>query len=197
METISVYLMAAPDSDCTKGSVIRHVFDFIEETFGVDAKSRLIDLALECNLKYSAITAASWFPTADYFKLLNTAIAQFAGTAPKELCITLGKYILSHDLRGIYRIFVSMLPQQAVISKAGRIWRQYHSKGAITVDNLTHDSCILTLSRDKDPNLYEWYIAVGGAIATIEVSGGKNAKYEILKGDHHGSLRFTFRCTWN
>ncbi|MBN1959969.1 MAG: hypothetical protein JW841_03415 [Deltaproteobacteria bacterium] len=188
--------MAIPSGDFTKGSVIRRIFEFIEQSFGHQAKKQLDNFAAEINLSSNMVTTSSWFPTSDYFKLLDITVELFSNGQAKQLCINLGKYALEKDLKGIYRAFVRILSPQAVLSKGGRIWRQYHSEGEWLANEIKQNSCKITLLRNKNSNLHEWYVALGGTVATIGIAGGKNVQYKVIKGDMPESSCFEFNCVW-
>jgi hypothetical protein len=164
-----------------KGLAFRGMMGSLERMQGVEAVHRTFDrlpAALAKTARAELFVTQAWYPLSDYARLLH-AITE----------ATL------HDLRGVYRILVSMLSPTFLMKRAPMVFNRYYDTGRMVIDAVPgiatarYEGC-------KGFDQLLWNDAIYGSSGVLEACGAKDVDFRIVSGGGDGDDGCIVRFIW-
>lgn len=144
---------------CTKGVAWHNMLAYIKEFFPPGSLEKIraqISREDDFILFGKPILPISWVDYNAYMRFFF-ALDRVMGKGDNQLVWDITIWATRYNLRGIYKMFFSMISHQTVIGHAGSIWRQYYNRGKIEVlyNRETGNALKVTEYPDIPPG-HEW-----------------------------------------
>lgn len=118
----------------TKTVHLKSYLAFLHERGGADDVERVLaELTPEDReIAVHASQAGEWLDCDRWWRLLTTA-DRVLGCGDLQLVREIGAFDAKRNLSGVYRVFLSFLTPDFIMSRASLIWKQYYDTGRIEV----------------------------------------------------------------
>ena len=140
-----------------------------------------------------------WYPLTAYAEL-SRVIDRIYGAGDRKLIWTLGRYSADEALHGIYKMFYKVSSPDWVIKMAATVWKQYYDTGRVSIElePVPKGRSLVMTVTDFDTPSPELWLSIGGWLhRTIELSGGKNVRVEMLGAGPASGPRAQYRVAWD
>jgi len=156
---------------------------FVTKRYGSKKWDEVLGLMKEAtqNQYKRHLTPKTWIDYDQVVDMLKAMKKTFGDDEPKIL-IELGKHNSEENLRVTQRIIMKILSVEWVLKMAARLWKGRVRDGGILIiqrKGKKHGMGILDKFPDPQPEWLEYLI--GWFTRTIELSGGRNVKVELVK----------------
>jgi hypothetical protein len=180
-----------------KGSILLSRFQFLDDRCTPEQKEELIKhLSSELRAKVqTGIIGSKWYPIEDYIDYLIVFKAVI-GQGKNDIIVELGRYSAQKTLRGIYKLFVKIGSPEFYLKRISVIWKQIFDFGETKAVISKAKRCEVIVTGTGDIPDEFTHALYGWMIGTLEISGAKNVKVEILEypSDNHETIRL--QGTW-
>ncbi len=142
------------------------------------------------------ILLTAWYPYKLYTDLLKI-LDKTVGNGDFSYCITQGKLSAEHDLKTIYRIFLTFTDPKMLITRAMSVWSSYYDTGIAEVNILSNNEATVIIKDFPDIDIAHVKNIQGWLEQFLSMCKFKEVKSEIAQcqwyGDPITELRFTFK----
>jgi hypothetical protein len=116
------------------------------------------------------------------------------GKGDKQLIVNANSEIARSDIKGLYRIFFTLLTTNMLAKNAPALWKQYYNAGKLTVAFPKPKHITLTITDIPDIPLHHEYANYGYMTECWRMTGAKNVQTAhpacIARGDQTCVLAF-------
>ena len=180
-----------------KGVAILGLIKFIKKN-QKDTLPKIINALPPETKKYmdEHILLTAWYPYKLYTDLLKT-LDKSAGSGDLSYCITQGRLSAEHDLKTIYKIFLTFVDPKTLITRAMSVWSSYYDSGVAEVNIISKNEATVTIKDFPDIDMAHVKNVQGWLEQFLGMCKFKEIKSEIAScqcyGDPITKLRFTFK----
>lgn len=118
----------------TKAVHLKSYLEFLHERVGENGAERVLAALTPEDREVLARPSLSneWLDCDLWWRLLTTA-DRVLGRGDLQLVREIGAFDAKRNLNGVYRVFLSFLRPEFIMSRASLIWKQYYDTGRIEV----------------------------------------------------------------
>jgi hypothetical protein len=179
-----------------KGTGWKGIYEYLIKTNGTEGFERLLAALSpeDRDLFSKGILPVSWIDYGTFVRVLLTA-DKVLGKGDKSWLKAAETYSAWHDLRGIYRAFISLTSPEFVLGNIGRFWGQYFDEGQLTIAWRGEKSGALKLVNVSHMPLYHEYDHIPYMEEAFRMTQrGKNIRGThpkcLARGDDHCLYEF-------
>lgn len=147
----------------------------------------------------AGVMAHHWYPL-DLYIQLSRSIDRVLGNGDLKLVWELGRYSAEESLQGIYKVFLSIASPEFIVSSAATIWKQYYDTASLKVvkegvaDERKHVRMTVLGFQQEDDAIW---LSIGGWVErTLQLSGGKKVKVDLVRTGLRAGVNCEFACSW-
>lgn len=189
---------AEPLIGCTKGVAWNNMLRYVKENFpeGSTEKIRAAITPEDDQILFGKpILPVSWVDYQAYMRFFFM-LDQVLGAGDKKMVWDISIWAAQQNLRGIYKVFLSILSPEAVIKNSDMVWKQYYNRGRLAQLWMRNRSNALKLTDFPDiPPGHEWnqlpFMEEAMRLAGAKDVRGKHTQC-IARGDDHCLFEFTW-----
>ncbi|MCD4814138.1 hypothetical protein K8S19_10660 [bacterium] len=180
-----------------KGTALIPRLKYIDEQGTPEQKERILTQlspVFQADIRKN-IYVGMWYPF-EYYIEINRAMDKVFGSGDFTMIPQFGKYSAEHSLKGVYKFFYKVGSPDFIIMRATKVWNQYFENGTLTAEKEGTKQVRMIL---LDVEMYadEHNLSVLGWVKrTLELSGGKNVKSDIVKHRKKGDPHCEIVSSW-
>ena len=136
-----------------------------------------------------------WYPDQAMIDMLLVA-DKVCGRGDKNVLRAIGRFDAERNLRGVYKMFISLTSPHFLIKNAARVWRQFFDEGDVETRHFEETSGVLVVRNFSDMPLYHEVNQMPFMERALEMCGCRNVRGAHLACLARGDDRCEFRYTW-
>lgn len=188
-------MTSSPPPYGTKGTHVLKAREWIDGKLGPGSFERIVRGQEEVDASWNPISPVMWYSVPVLCQVLAVAGAE-VGLSLQETSKAVAELNAQHDLRTLYKFFMSVLGPVKVMSQTSQMFRTYVNFGEVRVTRNVHG--IFEGEAVGIPHrLTPWFngITLGFLPQAIAAAGGRSPVAEILGGirDQRDSTLYTVR----
>ncbi len=178
-----------------KGTGWKGALEYLDKTYGPEGMRKLLAALDEPDRQILSkpILPISWLDFSAYIRIILTA-DKVLGSGDHKLIEAASVYNAQKDLKGVYKLFLSVTSPRFVISNAQRLWRQYNDEGDLSVEWRGSKEGVLYIRNYPDIPLHHELDQLPYMIEALKMSGCKNVQARhvqcIARGDEQCRTEF-------
>lgn len=142
------------------------------------------------------ILLTAWYPYNLYTDLLK-ALDKIVGTGDLSYCKEQGRLSAEHDLKTIYKVFLTFVDPKILITRAMSVWGSYYDTGIAEAYIISKNEVKVTIKEFPSIELAHVKNVQGWLEQFLSMCNFEKITSEIVKcqcyGDQETELRFTFK----
>ena len=146
------------------------------------------------------ILLTAWYPYKLYTDLLKT-LDKTVGSGDLSYCVQQGRLSAEHDLKSIYKIFLTFVDPRTLITRAMSVWSSYFDTGVAEVAILSKNEAVVTIRDFADIDMAHVKNVQGWLEQFLSMCKLNDIQSKIVacqcSGDPLTELRFTFASSGN
>jgi len=180
-----------------KGVAILGLIKFIKKNLK-DTLPKIVDALPPETRKYmnEHILLTAWYPYNLYTDLLKS-LDRIVGKGDLSYCKEQGRLSAEHDLKTIYKVFLSYVDPRVLITRAMSVWSSYYDTGVAEVNIISKNEVIVVIKDFPTIDIAHVKNVQGWLEQFLSMCNFNDIKSEIVKcqcyGDPVTELRFTFK----
>jgi hypothetical protein len=171
---------------------------YFDETYGRKDLMKLkaaLDEETRALFEKENVLPMTWMDYGAYMKILLTA-DKVLGRGDFEIVKQANYYGARQDIKGVYKIIVSLVSPKTAISAASKLIKQYYDKGTLFLENVTPKSVTIILEGVDDIPLYHDIENGSYGAEVLRMAGAKNVTVTHPQCMARGDSRCRFDVTW-
>lgn len=182
-----------------KGTGWIALIKFFEDTYTAEQLAKL-SAALDDETralfeKRTNILAFTWLDYGAYMKILLMA-DKVLGRGDFEVVKQANYYGARHDLKGVYKIIVSLVSPKTAIAAASKLIKQYYDKGNLFLENVKSNSVTIIIEGAEDIPLHHDIEMGSYGAEVLRMAGAKNVTFTHPQCMARGDPRCRFEVSW-
>jgi uncharacterized protein (TIGR02265 family) len=180
-----------------KGTVLKSRLAFVEERFGPEALTRVLDtLPAEHREALKAVLSVKWYPF-ELGKRLDDAIVQTLGAGDPAFFERLGAASADKNLTTVHQAFLAPGDPHAFLAKAGAIYALYYESGRREYQRTGEREGVLTTYDAETFSAPDCLTVIGWYRRALELCGASNVRIHEEECRASGGAVCRYRVSWD
>ena len=180
-----------------KGSVLRARLEFVEESFGSEARQKVLEsLSPEDQATLRTMLPIQWVPF-DLGKRVDEAIVDVVASGDTRFFERLGEASAETNLSGAHQYFLEPGDPHAFLAKAPQIYRMYYQTGHREYEKIGESEGLLTTHEAETYSATDCLTVVGWYRKALEMCGATGVKVVEEECRAEGGAVCRYRITWS